>query len=134
MRKRIALESFCLQTRWPLEIFDSFTSAGAAGFSRSAIGQVLGFRRKSHRGRGWRPADPTSRLGEFVRLHCVEAPDATVPLAEFVARFQEFSPGADAQRVELRIKGRYPVRLKRYGSSRQPETIIEGLNCRAATV
>ena len=90
-RKRIPLEAFDLATGWPIHYFDSFTAAGAAGFNRSAIGRVLSGKCKQHAGYGWRVADMASRLPEFLALHCVEEPDASlaecVEACDLVTRF-----------------------------------------------
>jgi hypothetical protein len=53
-----------------------------------------------------------------------------VPLDEFVRRYQEFVPGADAQRVGLRVGKRYQVRLGQYNG--RAETLVVGLNCHVA--
>jgi hypothetical protein len=127
-RPPIPLESFDLATGWPVAVYASSLAAAAAGYQRRLIDAVIRGRQREHRGLGWKRADASSHLAEFVRVWCWERPGALpescIPVNEFLGTYltQQGLPLEQHYRALIapRLQKRYGWALATYVSPLGP--------------
>lgn len=108
MRPRVPIEAFDPATLWPVRLFDSFTSAEAAGFKHANIAACISGKRQRHGDYGWRKADALSRLPEFVRIFCEVGPGFNIDRGEFLRGFGSWAGKHDAGRLMKIMEARFP--------------------------
>lgn len=70
---------------------------------------MVGGRRRTHKSLGWREADGTSYLGEFVAQNCLIMPDVSLSLWEFLREFKRTVPDVDAARATTIMRRRFMI-------------------------